>query len=56
MLAQLAESAPVVAVTTGCSANPQSGERKFNRTGIGAAISAVAGGCYVVVLGECITR
>lgn len=41
----------VLAVLSGCSVNPQTGEREFSRTGIGATIGGVAGGLLGGVVG-----
>lgn len=41
-----------LAVITGCAVNPQTGEREFNRTAIGAGIGSVAGGIVGVAIGR----
>lgn len=39
-------------IITGCAVNPQTGEREFNRTAIGAGIGSVAGGIVGVAIGR----
>lgn len=39
------------AIVTGCSVNPQTGEREFNRTAIGTTIGGVAGGILGAAVG-----
>ncbi|SBW84337.1 hypothetical membrane protein [Pseudomonas veronii 1YdBTEX2] len=39
------------AIVTGCSVNPQTGEREFNRTAIGATVGGVAGGILGAAVG-----
>lgn len=39
------------AIVTGCSVNPQTGEREFNRTAIGATVGGVAGGILGATVG-----
>lgn len=38
-------------VVTGCAVNPETGEREFNRTAIGAAVGGVAGGVLGAAVG-----
>ncbi len=38
-------------VFTGCSVNPQTGEREFDRTAIGATVGGIAGGILGAAVG-----
>lgn len=40
-----------ISVVTGCSINPETGEREFNRTAIGATVGGVAGGLLGAAVG-----
>ncbi|MGF6281984.1 outer membrane protein OmpA-like peptidoglycan-associated protein [Pseudomonas frederiksbergensis] len=51
-LLKIAVLALSLAVITGCAVNPQTGEREFNRTAIGAGIGSVAGGIVGVAIGR----
>ncbi|MDF9779113.1 OmpA family protein [Pseudomonas baetica] len=51
-LLKIAVLALSLALITGCAVNPQTGEREFNRTAIGAGIGSVAGGIVGVAIGR----